>query len=210
MTTRPSQGGAPGWRELRAHRIARQARERAERKQERERPRETEEEEEEQAQPRRRGAQRRTVGRHGKASAIVTRDSLKKQRGAIERTSAWVVLLISFVGAIAALHGGFTPLITSLRNGQYNTAALIGGFLLQLLLTFLEWWYFDRPKIAWSARIADALTTAVGYGPLFLAPLALFLYNRGVQEDASIALSWVLIGLISLGIAWFPEDRLVD
>jgi hypothetical protein len=206
---------APSVWQKRRLRIARERVERARRKLEKEQPapieEDDEEEEEERPAPRRGKKQKRGLAaRSGKASAIVTRDHLKKQRGLIERTMAWLVLLISFVGAIAALHGGFAPLIASVRSGQYNIAALLGGVLLQLLLTFLEWYYFDIPKIAWGARIVDALTTAIGYGPLFLAPLALFLYNRGADVMTATAGAWAIIGLASLGIAWFPEDRLVD
>lgn len=205
---------APSVWQRRRLRIARENAERARRKQERARPAQIEDDDEaEEERPARRSVQRRASGRAhrpGKASAIVSRERLKTQRGLIERASAWIVLLISFVGAIAALHGGFAPLIGSVRSGQYNVAALLGGFLLQLLLTFLEWYYFDMPKIAWGARIVDAMSTAIGYGGLLLAPLALFLYTRGADVSVATAGAWAMIGLISLGIAWFPESRLVD
>lgn len=208
---------APSVWQKRRLRIARERAERERRKQERlspppiEEDDEAEEEAEEERPARRRKKQKRGLAtRSGKASAIVTRDHLKKQRSGIERTMAWLVLMISFVGSIAALHGGFAPLIASVRTGEYNVAALLGGVLIQLLLTFLEWYYFDIPKVAWGARIADAITTAIGYGPLFLAPLALFLYYRGATVPTATAGAWAIIGLVSLGIAWFPESRLVD
>jgi hypothetical protein len=190
-------------------RIAAENAERARRKAERQRPALIEEEEVEEEQPaRRKGKKRNSAVRSGKASAIVTRDRLKKQRGLIERSMAWLVLLLSFLGTIAALHGGFVPFAATLSSGRLNTTALLGGILIQLVITFLEWWYFDRPSIAWGARLVDTGITAVGYGPLLITPLMLLLYNQGVADPQLLA--WGLIILFSLGIAWFPESRLVD
>lgn len=144
----------------------------------------------------------------GKDSAVVSRARLRKQRGAVERFTAWGVLFISFLGSIVALHGGWPAFLGSLAARQPNIAALLGGVLIQLVLTFLEWYYFDRPAIAWGARIADAATTALGYGPLVLAPMVFFLTSRGFETANTIA--WAIIGLVSLGVAWYPENRLVD
>ena len=211
MTTR-SRGGAPGWREnrtwreQRADRIAQQKADRMERKRARQLSRDDEDEDEKEERPRK--GKTKKHSRSGKGSAIVTRDRLKTQRSGIERTMAWLVLFLSFLGTIAALHGGFGPLIASISTGQFNQAALLGGVLIQLVVTFLEWYYFDRPLIAWGARVVDTAATTIGYGPLFLAPLAVLLYNRGVTSPEPAA--WGIIALISLGIAWFPESRLVD
>lgn len=144
----------------------------------------------------------------GKQSAITTRATLQKQRGAIERAMAWLVLLVSFLGSIVALHGGWPPFIASLTVGPLNLGALLGGVLIQLVLTFLEWYYSDRWPIAWGARIVDTATTAIGYGPLFLAPLMAMLHDRGLADPTLAA--WGIISLVSLGVAWFPESRLVD
>lgn len=165
-------------------------------------------EEDDDDRPRSRSGKLKKNARSGKGSAIITRDRLKKQRSGIERTMAWLVLFLSFLGTIAALHGGFGPLVSSISRGPLNTAALLGGVLIQSIVTFLEWWYFDRPLIAWSARVVDTAATTIGYGPLFLAPLAVLLYNRGVTQPEAVA--WGVIALVSLGVAWFPESRLVD
>lgn len=196
------------WQQRRM-RIAAEQKERAQRAQERARGRDSDEEEDSE-QPARRGAKRRTAGgvRGGKDSAIVTRDRLKKQRGLIERSMAWLVLLLSFLGTIAALHGGFPPLIATLRIGPLHMAALLGGVLFQLIITFLEWYYFDRPLIAWGARLVDTGITAVGYGPLLFAPLLVLLYNQGIAQPQPAALGIIIA--LSLGVAWFPESRLVD
>lgn len=212
MTTQPQrQRGAPGWRELRQHRIEQFKAERDQRRNDRLRPRpkpRDEAEDDDQQQERPQKAAQQPVARAGKPSAITSRDTLRKQRGGIERVAAWVVLLVSFAGSMAVFHGGFAPMIESLRAGRYNVGALSGGAIVQIVLTFLEWYYFDRPFIAWGARLFDTATTALGFGPLFLAPLVVFIAARGVHNPLLPA--WGIIILVSLAIAWFPESRLVD
>lgn len=143
-----------------------------------------------------------------KDSAVVSRARLRRQRGAIERWTAWTVLLVSFLGSIAALHGGWPPLIASLITLQPNWAALLGGLGIQVLLTFLEWHYFDQPLVAWPARVIDAATTALGYGPLILAPLSAALASQALPQGDIAA--WCIIAVISFLIAWYPENRLVE
>ena len=198
----------PSWREQRTERIAAQQAERPARRRGRS-AEPVDEEEEEEAAPRTRSAVGGKVSKGGgKASAVTSRATLKKQRGMIERGAAWLVLLLSFVGSIAVLHGGFAPMIASITAGQYNVGALVGGALIQIVLTFLEWYYFDRWAIAWGARLVDTATTALGFGPLFAAPLTAFLLARGAPTPLLIA--WGIISLVSLAIAWFPESRLVE
>jgi len=146
--------------------------------------------------------------RDPKESAIISRSRLRKQRGAIERFTALGVLFISFLGSIVALHGGWAPLISSLVALQPKWSLLLLGVGLQVLLTYLEWHYFDRPLIAWPARLADTALTALGYGPLVLDVLVRALTSE-VLPDPFFA-AWGIIGLVSLLAAWYPESRLVD
>ena len=154
--------------------------------------------------------------RDPKESAIVSRARLRRQRGAIERWTAFVVLLVSFLGSVAAFHGGWPPLIASIKALEPHWAALLGGVGIQALLTYLEWHYFDRPWIAWPARIGDALTTALGYGPLVVVGLSTAL-TPIFQPDAATPTviegdiaAWCIIGIVSLLVAWYPESRLVE
>lgn len=209
MTTQPQrQRGAPGWRELRQHRIEQQAAEREQRKNDRLRPRPKPRDDDEDGDQPQEKPQKAPAARTGKPSAITSRATLRKQRGGIERLAAWVVLLVSFAGSMAVFHGGFAPMIDSIRAAHYNVGALLGGAIVQIVLTFLEWYYFDRPFIAWGARFFDTATTAIGFGPLFLAPLTVFIAARGVENPLLPA--WGIIILVSLAVAWFPESRLVD
>lgn len=145
---------------------------------------------------------------HGKDSAIVKRATLRRQRGAVERATAWIVLVLSVLGTIAALAGGWELLIGNILARTPQWSAIIGGFAIQAVLTFLEWYYFDTPMVAWPARMFDTATTAIGYGPLFIAPLLTFLVVRNLPQP--LYLAWLIIGLVSLAVAWYPESRLVD
>lgn len=144
----------------------------------------------------------------GKESAIVRRATLRRQRGAVERSTAWIVLALSVLGTIAALAGGWTPLVIGIINLDPQWSAIIGGVAIQGALTFLEWWYFDNPLVAWPARAFDTLLTALGYGPLVLVALTAFLVAR--HAPAPLYLAWGIVGLVSLLAAWYPESRLVD
>lgn len=143
-----------------------------------------------------------------KESAVIRRATLRKQRGKIERSTAWIVLFISVLGSMATLAGGWVPLVGSFIERDPLWSAVVGGLAIQALLTFLEWYYFDQPMISWPARLGDTLLTALGYGPLVLASLVSLLATRGISGASYFA--WLIIGLVSLLIAWYPESRLVD
>lgn len=143
-----------------------------------------------------------------KESAVISRARLRRQRGAVERWTAWVVLFLSFLGTVVAFAGGWPALIESLRTWQPSAAAILGGLGLQGLLTYLEWHYFDRPLIAWTARGFDTALTAVGWGPLFAPWLIAQLTTRATPEPFYVA--WAILGLVALAVAWYPETRLVD
>jgi len=144
------------------------------------------------------------AGRRSKESAIISQAQLRRQRGAIERWTALVVLFASFVGTVVAFNGGW-PNILALK---ISIAATLLGVILQVLLTYLEWHYYDVPAISWGARVIDMVTIAAGYGPLVLTPLANYLEGKNAPQPFYIA--WLIIGLVSLGIAWYPESRLVE
>lgn len=139
-----------------------------------------------------------------KQSAIVSRAQLARARGPVERTTAWIVLVVSFVGTIVVFHGGWEPIL----GLHFSLSAIIGGLLLQGLLTWLQWVYQHNRLLCWGSRVIDAGLTAYGYGPLFIDALTAYLTARGVPE--SFYVGWLLIGLVSLAAAWYPEDRLVD
>lgn len=139
-----------------------------------------------------------------KQSAIVSRAALNRQRGAVERATALVVLFLSVLGTVAALYGGWGPIVAR----QFRAGPIAGGLALQGLLTWLQWSYQHRRRIRWPAIVVDAVFTAVGYGPLIVPWLAPQLAARGVPEPGYVA--WTIVGLASLLPAWYPESRLVE
>lgn len=138
-----------------------------------------------------------------KESAIVSRARLRRQRGAIERWTAFIGLFISFLGTIAALAGGWTTLIAAPR-----LSPILIGIAVQAGLTYLQWHYYDTRLLSRPSRVIDAVFTALGYGPLFQAALMAAVTARGVPEPWYVA--WAIIGLIAYGLAWYPESRLVE
>lgn len=153
-------------------------------------------------------AEEKPPERARQASAIVSRAKLRQQRGQIERWTAWVVLFASFLGTVVALAGGWPAFLGSLRAGAPPWSAVLGGFLIQGLLTYLQWYYYDRPLIAQPARIVDTVFTAWGYGPLFSASLIAALTVRGVPQP--VVTAWLIVAVLAYLPAWYPESRLVD
>lgn len=138
-----------------------------------------------------------------KDSAIIDRTKLRRQRGAIERWSALVVLFASFAGTVAAFSGGWDALLAA-----PTLTPILGGLIFQGLLTYLEWHYYDHVPVSWAARLFDTGLTAWGYGPLVVAPITAFFAARGASSADIVA--WVIIGIVSFLTAWYPESRLVD
>lgn len=141
-----------------------------------------------------------------KESAIVSRAALDKQRGAFERFAAFGVLFFSFAGTIAAFAGGWSVLVS-----QPRIAPIVGGIAAQVALTAAQWWYGAGRGI-WRYRLAlaiDAALTTLGYGPLVVPWLSLYLAARGVGEVSEI-LAWGLIGVVSFLVAYFPEKTLIE
>jgi hypothetical protein len=144
------------------------------------------------------------TSKQAKQSAIVSRAQLARARGPVERATAWIVLVVSFIGTIVVFYGGWSPILEL----HFSISAILAGFGVQALLTWLQWVYHHNRPLCWGSRIIDASLTAYGYGPLFVVALASYLTLRGVPWPDLVA--WVLIGLVSLGLAWYPESRLVD
>lgn len=141
-----------------------------------------------------------------KASAIVSRATLDRQRGVFERMMAIGLLLLSFAGTAAALSGGWSVLLADPQPGR-----IAAGIAAQLALTAAEWWY-GNGRGRWRYRVAlclDTALTALGYGPLIVPPLAAYLAGRGLDSGANAA-AWAIVALVSVALAWYPEKTLID
>lgn len=156
-------------------------------------------------------------------SAVVSRSALARTRGPVERYSAWLVLFGSALGAVVTFHGSWAALLAAPSLGR-----IVAGLGLQLVLTWMQWAYYQRPGIAWTARAADALTTTLGYGPLVHGALVGWFVGGGASTAPILAgldpawqpgtpsawgwagvAAWAGIYLLSLVPAWYPESRLV-
>lgn len=144
---------------------------------------------------------------NSKQSAIVSRQTLDRQRGTFERLSAAGLLFISFAGSIAAVSGGWNLLLTHPQIG-----AIVSGILLQVVLTAAEWWY-GAGRGRWRYRVAlcvDTALTAAGYGPLLVPWLSTYLAARGAGDVLAPVVAWGVVGIASGALAWYPEYVLID
>lgn len=148
-------------------------------------------------------------------SGVVSRAALERSRAPIERWTAWGVLFGSALGAVVTFHGGsWAALLAEPSPGR-----IVAGILLQLVLTWLQWAYYRVPVIAYPARALDALTTTIGYGPLLHGIVSGWLVAGGASAapllpglgpwSAAASSTWVLLYLLALVPAWYPESRLV-
>lgn len=143
-----------------------------------------------------------------KHSAVFRRNQLVQSRGQVERGLAVLVLILSCLGTIVALHGGWTPVLA----GQISIAAIVGGAVFQGILTWVQWAYGDRKGgfVYLFSLVIDMSYTIYGFGPLIAPWLASVIAARGVPSvEASIG-GWAIVALVSLGAAWYPENRLID
>jgi hypothetical protein len=148
----------------------------------------------------------RSQNTSAKQSAIVSRATLDRQRGAFERLSAFVVLFFSFAGTIAALSGGWGAL-----RSDPQLAPIFGGLALQGILTVVQWWY-GAGRGVWRYRLslcADSALTALGYGPLIVPWLGAYVATKGAGAAAE-PLAWAAVGIVSMLVAWYPERQLID
>ncbi|GEM_PF-5467807 len=144
----------------------------------------------------------------------ISRAALQRSRTNVEKIFAWGILALSWLGAIVTAHGGWNAMLTTPSIG-----AICGGIAVQVVLTYLEWAYDDIWYIAWPARLIDALTTALGYGFLFVGALALLFAPALPNTPWTLAwwivttcglVAWGIIYLVSLVAAWYPEKTLVQ
>jgi hypothetical protein len=141
-----------------------------------------------------------------KGSAITGRGNMVQTRHWVERAIAIALLIVSVLGTVVVLHGGWAPV----RRGAFTAAGVLGGLLLQGVLTWAQWAYGDnkRSLVYLVALAVDAGLTAYGYGPLLVAPLASWLGAHAVPGELYAA--WLLVIGFALALAWYPESRLID
>lgn len=136
-----------------------------------------------------------------KRSALLNGKRLEAAQPLFERTVGMVLLTISFAGSMALLQGGWQfPL---------NPVGLIAGFVLQVLLTAVEWMY-RRQRLSWQyfgALTVDAALSIGGYS-ILLMPLLMRVLPFG--EALNYYSSWGIIGIGAVVLAFLPESILVE
>lgn len=148
---------------------------------------------------------KRTSRRAGTPGALMSRKRLHKQRGPIERSTGLIVLILGFVGTIVTFHGGWEPVVR-LHLSLAATGMAIG---LQVFLTGLQWWYYDKKALSWTSRVIDTGLNFAGYGYIVL-PLLTTKLSEHMDTTGALISAYVLHLLLSFLIAWYPESRLVS
>lgn len=147
-----------------------------------------------------------------KDSAMLSQAQIDRARPGIERSFAWVLLALSFTGAVAALHArppdfdGVRPLL----QGQIDPVLVAAGVGLQGGCTLIQWLY--RKRRSWlraAALTVDAVSTAIGYAPLALPMIATALALVASADTASWG-AWIVLVVASFVLAFIPESVLID
>lgn len=141
-----------------------------------------------------------------KQSALLRRTHLVQVRHKVERVLAVLVWCLSTLGTIVALHGGWGPVLAL----QISAGAIVGGFVIQGILTWIQWAYGDHKGnlLYLSSLGVDLAYTIRGYGPVIAPWLALWLASQGAPQP--LLIGWLIVALVSFLMAWYPESRLVE
>ena len=77
-----------------------------------------------------------------KGSAITGRGNMVQTRHWVERAIAIALLIVSVLGTVVVLHGGWAPFL----RFEFTVAGVLGGLLLQGVLTWAQWAYGDNKR----------------------------------------------------------------
>lgn len=133
----------------------------------------------------------------------IRRQSLRQQRQWITWYLAWSLMLLGFVGTIVTANGGWGQLL----SGRFSWNMTILAFALQVILTYVQWAWYDIRPLAYFSRTIDALFTALGYGSVIYV-YAIDYFN-GYDLFFVSVIYWLITFVLSVFIAWYPEYRLV-
>ena len=141
-----------------------------------------------------------------KSSAILSRSKhLAPARLGFERATAGGVLLLSAAGSVAAVHGGFLPMVAA---PQIGLAAL--AILFQVIITGAEWLYCHQ-RVSWPYLLAfffDVALTVVGYRDVAMPRFAAITAWLGSPDP--MLTGGLLLVLVAGFIAWYPESALIN
>ena len=113
------------------------------------------------------------------------------------------------VALIQAVGTGLIPFIRNFGSSNFAMAAMLGGFITNIILDFLLVWVFNQ------GMTGAALATIIGQGVTFVIALLSFVLKRklhlciNVGEFGSLCKSIFKVGLAPFGLALTPNISLV-
>lgn len=156
---------------------------------------------------------RRTRASRPKPTAIVKGATVDRAAIFMMRYAAVVLLLVSFVGSIVALNGGWDSVMKSWPRPWegVNPVAAALGVGLQIWITLIEW-HKRHHKLSLLYIFHLAIDTALSFigfysliGPLFESGLA----QMGMQPGTTTIPAGLIVGVLALVLAMLPEQMLV-
>lgn len=143
-------------------------------------------------------------------TAIVTSDTLTRQRHQVARIAAIMLLVLSYLGTVFAFGGGATALFS---EKQGFTPWLLAG-VAQLALTWTQWAYGSYDRRNWIyivSTVIDGSFTMVGYAEMVVPRISQFFVERTpLPYDQSAILAGLILAVMSFSLAIAPERTLVD
>jgi len=144
-----------------------------------------------------------------KPGALFRSGQIRQARGWFERIMALMVLALSLFGTVLTWAGGYVLWAANPWDGRTWGLAV----LTQATLTVLQWMYrvhgMSRPEYLIPLAI-DVGLTIWGYGWVVAPWLAGQATKQGAPVDVAPFVAWIVIALASFGMAWYPENRLID
>jgi hypothetical protein len=145
-----------------------------------------------------------------RSSAIIRGATVEKVATQTIRWTSLAILACSFVGAIIAFNGRWPS--TWRVWEQVSIVALVGGLLLQVFCTLMEW---ANRKRRHSPRyfvplILDVGSTYIGFAPLIAPFFRDGLARAGLPDPLPSLLAHAGVILLSLWFAYYPEQNLIE
>lgn len=141
-----------------------------------------------------------------KPGAFISGAALDRMQPGYERWLSFVLLAISFLGAVVTCSGGWANVLAL----HVTWAGVGGGVALQGVCTATQWIYHKRkfhPAYMITLSV-DAVTTAMGYFDLLVRPLAAMAVIFVPLAAITLAVQGA-VAVLSVLLAWAPEDRLI-
>lgn len=145
-----------------------------------------------------------------RSAAIVKGSTVDEIARHTVRWTSLGLLVVSFVGAIIAINGAWPSPWYDVR--QISLIAAIGGILLQVFCTLMEWANRKRrftPQYLGPLAI-DLGSTYIGFAPLLAPIFAGGLARAGLGDTLARVIAHAGVVMLAIWLAYYPEQNLVD